>query len=72
MTTAVELESRIVDLEVKLTFNEEMLEQLNRVLYLQQLQIDRMEKELQALREQVRDSQPAQPRNLRDEIPPHY
>lgn len=66
------MESRIIDLEVKLTFNEELLEQLSRVLYRQQQQIDRLEKEVKTLCEQIRDNQPAEPRNLRDEIPPHY
>lgn len=66
------MESRIAELEVKLSFCEELLEELNRTVYRQQQQIDRLLKEMQALREQVRASAPAEPRNPNDEVPPHY
>ena len=66
------MESRLAQIEVKLTFNEELLEELNRTVYRQQLQIDELHKELQALREQVRASVPAEPLDPLQEIPPHY
>jgi len=66
------MESRLAEIEVKLSFSEELLEELSRTVYRQQRQIDQLQKELQALREQVRLSTPAEPRNPLDETPPHY
>lgn len=66
------MESRLADIEVKVSFSEEMLDELNRTVYRQQQQIDQLQKELQALREQVCNSLPAEPRNPLDETPPHY
>jgi SlyX protein len=66
------MEARIAELEVKLSFCEELLEELNKTVYRQQQQIDLLQKEMIALREQVKTSLPAEPRNLADETPPHY
>ena len=68
----LQMESRFAEIEVKLSFSEELLEELNRTVYRQQQQIDQLQKELQALREQVRVSMPAEPLNTLDETPPHY
>lgn len=66
------MESRLAEIETKLSFSEELLEALNSTVYRQQQQIDRLQQELRALREQVRAALPAEPRNPRDETPPHY
>jgi SlyX protein len=66
------MESRLTDLEIKISFNEDQIEELNKVVYRQQQQIDFLTTQLRALREQVNNSQPQEQRNLRDEIPPHY
>ena len=66
------MESRITDLEIKLSFAEDLLEELNRVVYRQQQQIEALQQELRALRQQVSTSLPNEQRSLRDEIPPHY
>ena len=66
------MESRLVEIETKLSFSEELLETLNRTVYRQQQQIDQLQLELGALREQVRTALPAESRNLGDETPPHY
>jgi SlyX protein len=66
------MESRLAEIEVKLSYGEELLEELNRTVYRQQQQIDRLHQELQTLREQVRSALPAEPRNPIDETPPHY
>ena len=66
------MESRLAEIESKLSFSEELLETLNRTVYRQQQQIDQLQLELRALREQLRSALPAEPRNLRDETPPHY
>jgi SlyX protein len=66
------MESRFAEIETKLSFSEELLEALNRTVYRQQQQIDQLQQELLALREQVRSALPAEARSLRDETPPHY
>jgi SlyX protein len=66
------MESRLAEIETKLSFSEELLEALNSTVYRQQQQIDQLQQELRALREQVRSALPAEPRSLRDETPPHY
>ncbi len=66
------METRIAEIETKLSFSEELLEALNATVFRQQQQIDRLQQELRALHEQVKSAIPAEPRNLRDETPPHY
>ena len=66
------MESRLAEIETKLSFSEELLEALNSTVYRQQQQIDQLQQELRVLREQVRAALPTEPRNLRDETPPHY
>jgi len=66
------MEARIAELEVKLSFCEELVEELNKTVYRQQQQIDFLQKEIAALREQVKTSMPAEPRDPLDETPPHY
>ena len=66
------MESRIAELEVKLSFCEDLLEELNKTVYRQQRQIELLQKEMAALREQVKASLPAEPGESVDETPPHY
>lgn len=65
------MESRLTEIEVKLGFTEDLLEELNRTVYRQQQQIDQLQQELRALRQQV-SAMPSERQNLNDEIPPHY
>lgn len=71
-TESHHLEDRLNEIEIKISYNEDLLDELNRTVYRQQQQIDLLMAEMRALREQVRTAEPAEPRNLRDEIPPHY
>ena len=66
------MDSRLAEIEAKISFSDELLEALNRTVYRQQQQIDQLQLEMRALREQVRTALPAEPGNLRDETPPHY
>jgi SlyX protein len=66
------MDARINELEVKLSFAEDLLEQLNLTVFRQQQQIEGLQRELRALRDQMLASLPAEQRSLRDEIPPHY
>lgn len=65
-------DTRITDLEIKISYAEDLIDELNRTVYRQQQQIDLLLAEVKALRDHVRSAEPAEPRNLREEIPPHY
>ena len=65
-------EQRLSDLEIKASYTEDLLDQLNLTVYRQQQQIDDLARELLRLRQQVPEGGGAAPRNLRDELPPHY
>lgn len=66
------MESRLTEIEIKLSYTEDLVDELNRVVFRQQQQINLLIRELRTLREQVMNAQPAEQRSLRDEIPPHY
>ena len=61
------VDERLTELEIRLTHQNELLEQLNTVIYAQAKQIDLLEKKLSTLEKQAAD--PAAPVN---EKPPHY
>ncbi|SFM06518.1 SlyX family protein [Variovorax sp. OV329] len=68
-----ELEDRITELEIKASYAEDLLEQLNMTIYRQQQQIDSLSLQLTQLRDQVQSSrQEPSMRDPRDELPPHY
>ncbi|MBX9834610.1 MAG: SlyX family protein [Burkholderiaceae bacterium] len=71
MDSTSDTDQRLTELEIKASYSEDLLEQLNLTIYRQQLQIDALLHDLQQLRQQQPDSSGA-PRNLRDELPPHY
>jgi SlyX protein len=66
------LERRLTDLEIKATFTEDLLEQLDQVIVRQQQQIDALLREVNELRQPSTDGgiQPA--RSLHDDLPPHF
>ena len=66
------MDSRITELEIKISYAEDMVDELNRVVFRQQQQIDLLVAQINALREQVQADAPAEQRSLRDELPPHY
>lgn len=66
------MESRIIELEIKASFAEDMIDTLNRTVFRQQQQIDLLANEIRSLREQLRNNPTTEPLSLRDELPPHY
>lgn len=66
------MESRLAEIEVKLSFSEDLLEELNRTVVRQQQQIDKLQQELRALRQQVQSGNAAESFGPHDETPPHY
>ena len=68
-------DTRLVDLEVKASFTDDLLDRLNLVIYRQQEQIDRLLLQLNQLRRQLPDEntgEVASGHNPRSELPPHY
>jgi SlyX protein len=67
------IDNRLTDLEIKVSFTEDLLDKLDQVIIRQQEQIDALVREVVLLRQQQPSADMgAQPRNLRDELPPHY
>ena len=66
------LEARITELEIKISYAEDMLDALNRTAFSQQQQIDQLMAQVRTLRDRVQATAPAEPRSLNDELPPHY
>ena len=63
---------RLESLEIKASFTEDLLDQLNMTIYQQQQLIDRLTHEVIQLRQQAPEGGSHGARNLRDELPPHY
>lgn len=65
--------ARLTELEIKASYADDLLEQLNMTIYRQQQQIDALVQQVAQLRLQSQTAgQDGTPRNLRDELPPHY
>lgn len=65
-------DQRLTDLEIKASFTEDLLEQLDKVVIRQQQQIDVLTREIAELRQPVADGGVATTRSLRDDLPPHF
>jgi SlyX protein len=66
-------DQRLVDLEIKLSFQEDLLERLNDEVVRQAQLIDQLVREVVQLRQQqAQAGEAGGARNLRDELPPHY
>ncbi|NTV12117.1 MAG: SlyX family protein [Zoogloea sp.] len=66
------MESRLTEIESKLCFAEDLLEELNRTVFRQQQQIELLQAQVRHLQQQLSSAPSAERRDLRDEIPPHY
>ena len=65
-------EERFVDIEIKLAYQEDLVESLNQMVYQQSLRIDQLEALVNKLGEHIRNNTPANPGMLLNERPPHY
>lgn len=68
----MDINERINDLEAKLTFTEDLVDELNQTIYKQQQLIEYLHQQIKSIKEQLENSSAEQGPNLRDEIPPHY
>ena len=65
-------EDRITNLEIKLSFTEDLIDQLNQTIYKQQQQIEFLYRELKSIKEQASSGDSVGNSSPKDEIPPHY
>lgn len=66
-------EERLIEIESKLALQEDTVQELNKVIYLQQKQIDRLEAVCSTLIGHVRDLSEAMAESgTTNEKPPHY
>lgn len=67
------LENRIAELETKVAFQEQLLEELNQALVQQQFDLDKMQLQLRYVASKLKDIQPSNIASLAEETPPpHY
>jgi SlyX protein len=75
MNDASNIDRRLTDLEIKASYSDDLLDELNKLVAKQQTQIDSLLRELSMLRRQAHGGDAVDAgstRNLRDELPPHY
>ena len=72
MTTDEPTGRRLTALEIKASFAEDLLDELNLVVVRQQQLIDALIRELAQLREQQPDGVAGNAARLTDDLPPHY
>ena len=72
MEISHDVDRRLNELEIKASFTEDLLDQLNLALYRQQQQIDSLVLQVMQLRQQSPEGGAGGARNLREELPPHY
>lgn len=65
-------DQRLTDLEIKATYTEDLVEQLDKIIARQQQQIDLLLREVAELRQPVPEGTLTTSRSLRDELPPHF
>ncbi len=66
------MKDALIDLQTRLAFQEDTIEQLSSVVADQQQAIDGLRRELGQLRTLVLDLKRSLPEASRDDIPPHY
>lgn len=72
MPPALPLDDRLTEIEIKLSYAEDLLDTLNQLVVRQQAQIEQLINEMLVLRQQRPDAAEPVLRNRRDELPPHY
>ena len=67
------LEDRIAELEMKIAFQEQLLDELNQALVQQQFDMDKIQLQLRYLAGKLKDMQPSNNASQAEETPPpHY
>ncbi|MBN6710180.1 SlyX protein [Canicola haemoglobinophilus] len=73
MPKTIELEQRIAELEMKIAFQENTIEELNQALVEQQFALDKIQLQLRYMANKLKDMQPSNIASQAEETPPpHY
>lgn len=72
MPATPDTEQRLTDLEIKASYAEDLIDQLDKVVIRQQQQIDLLIREVAQLRQPASETAITATRNLRDDLPPHF
>ena len=72
MTNPDTTDQRLTNLEIKTTFTEDQVEQLDEIIARQQQQIDLLLRAVTELRQPVPTGSVLAGRSLRDDMPPHF
>lgn len=69
------MEEKLIELETKFSYQEDLLAELNEIVVKQQRQLDELLRQMAALKDQLEEAVergPAQGGGGQDEKPPHY
>lgn len=66
------LEKRVIALEEKFSYQDDLVDQLNRIVTTQQLVIDKLQKDVLELKLSQTSGGNQGTRTLKDDVPPHY
>jgi len=66
------LEQRIINLEVKFTHQDDLVDQLNKIVTSQQNIIEKLQKDVLDLKLLFAGSEVSGNRTMKDDVPPHY
>ena len=72
MATSDIIDQRLTNLEIKATYTEDLVEQLDKIIAQQQQQLSQLLREVTELRQAAPESMLNNPRTIRDELPPHF
>lgn len=72
MQHQLDTERRFTDLEIKASFQEDLLEELNQTVFRLRQQIDLLSRDVLQLRQQAPAAGAGVSGGARDELPPHY
>ena len=72
MHPSQDIDKRLTDLEIKASFGEDLLEQLNQVIIRQQQQIDLLIRDVGQLSQPDNDAGAVNVGRAGDDLPPHY
>lgn len=65
-------DQRLTHLEIKVTYTEDLVEQLEQIIVRQQQQIDLLLREVAKLHQPATDGGLGAARSMRDDLPPHF
>ncbi len=72
MTPPDMTDQRLIDLEIKATYTEDLVEQLDLVITRQQRQIDQLLRDVAELQQQGASTTQASQNSLHHDLPPHF